>query len=152
MRRLFPVVLLLALALLTPSYAAPAVAAGLPRAAWRAEVLRLVNVQRTGHGLRPVRLGTCLQDRAAQPLAARLSRLGRLQHQDLYAVMRRCPTLHSTGENIAMGQRSPAEVMRDWMRSPGHRANILRPGYTRLGVGVSRSASGTSYWVEDFGR
>ena len=33
----------------------------------------------------------------------------------------------AAGENIAYGQRTPAEVMNGWMNSPGHRANILNP-------------------------
>lgn len=50
------------------------------------------------------------------------------------------------GENIAHGQTSPEEVMKDWMGSPEHRANILSPDFKDLGVGIA----GT-YWVEDFG-
>ena len=55
----------------------------------------------------------------------------------------------SWGENIAMGQPTPAEVMSAWMNSPGHRANILTPGFTHLGVGV-RYGTGTVLWVQDF--
>ena len=53
------------------------------------------------------------------------------------------------GENIAMGQPTPVEVMAAWMTSPGHRANILSPAFTHLGVGV-RYGTGTVYWVQDF--
>ena len=41
-------------------------------------------------------------------------------------------------ENIAVGQRTPAAVVADWMSSPGHRANILDRAVTVLGVGVDR--------------
>ena len=40
-------------------------------------------------------------------------------------------------ENIAMGYESAAATMTGWMNSPGHRANILTPELTHLGVGVS---------------
>ena len=43
----------------------------------------------------------------------------------------------SVGENIAMGQATAAALMDDWMTSPGHRANILKPEFTHLGVGVT---------------
>ncbi len=43
----------------------------------------------------------------------------------------------STGENIAVGYSSAAATMVAWMNSPGHRANILQPAFTHLGVGVS---------------
>jgi uncharacterized protein YkwD len=41
------------------------------------------------------------------------------------------------GENIAMGYSSPNATMVGWMNSPGHRANILNPSFTHLGVGVN---------------
>lgn len=43
----------------------------------------------------------------------------------------------NVGENIAMGYVSAAVTMVGWMDSPGHRANILNPVFTHLGVGVS---------------
>lgn len=52
------------------------------------------------------------------------------------------------GENIAFGQPDAAEVMADWMHSPGHRRNILDCRLRRIGVG--HSATG-DYWVQDFG-
>jgi uncharacterized protein YkwD len=53
------------------------------------------------------------------------------------------------GENIARGQPTPASVMSAWMGSDGHRANILNPVYTHLGVGV-HDASGGPWWVQVF--
>jgi uncharacterized protein YkwD len=44
------------------------------------------------------------------------------------------------GENIAAGQPTSQAVMRAWMNSPGHRANILNCGYTVIGIGVSTRA------------
>ncbi|MDO9408345.1 CAP domain-containing protein [Patulibacter sp.] len=59
------------------------------------------------------------------------------------------------GENIAVGQRTPAAVMRGWMKSPGHRANIMKAGFRVLGVGVSpkgtRGYSGST-WTQVFAR
>ena len=56
----------------------------------------------------------------------------------------------SAGENIAMGQRTPQEVMNSWMNSSGHRANILNPSFTTLGVGIAKDANGTIYWTQMF--
>ncbi|WP_241038512.1 CAP domain-containing protein [Blastococcus litoris] len=58
--------------------------------------------------------------------------------------------LSARAENIAWGQRSPAEVMDSWMNSPGHRANILNCSLTRLGVGVAEG-SGGPWWTQLFG-
>ncbi|WP_397375902.1 CAP domain-containing protein [Paenibacillus sp. EPM92] len=49
------------------------------------------------------------------------------------------------GENIAMGQKSPQEVMKAWMNSSGHRKNILSPNFTKIGVGYYNN-----YWVQEF--
>jgi len=54
----------------------------------------------------------------------------------------------SAAENIAEGQRSAQEVMRDWMNSSGHKANILREKMGYLGVGVNTSIP--YHWVQLF--
>lgn len=54
------------------------------------------------------------------------------------------------GENIAHNQRTPKDVVGDWMRSSGHKANILSKDYTEIGVAVVKSAKGEPYWVQVF--
>ena len=51
-------------------------------------------------------------------------------------------------ENIAAGAPTPESVVEGWLNSPGHRANILNPSLTRLGVGHVFSANdpGTERW------
>ena len=56
----------------------------------------------------------------------------------------------SVGENIAFGQENPEEVINDWMNSPGHRANILTAGFTKIGVGIAAKANGRLYWTQLF--
>ena len=56
----------------------------------------------------------------------------------------------AAGENIAKGQRTPAEVMNAWMNSPGHRNNILSPIYKEIGVGVAQLKNGTYCWTQMF--
>lgn len=53
-------------------------------------------------------------------------------------------------ENIAKGQRTPADVMNAWMNSSGHRANILNCGLKDLGVGLAYQGK-TPIWTQDFG-
>jgi uncharacterized protein YkwD len=53
-------------------------------------------------------------------------------------------------ENIAKGQRTPADVMNAWMNSAGHRANILNCGLKDLGVGLAYQGK-TPIWTQDFG-
>jgi uncharacterized protein YkwD len=54
------------------------------------------------------------------------------------------------GENIAEGQKTVDEVMTTWMKSPGHRANILA-NYTEMGAALVEDDAGTNYWCVNFG-
>ena len=53
----------------------------------------------------------------------------------------------AAGENIAMGQRTPEEVVKGWMNSDGHRANILNKNFTHIGVGYVENGN---YWTQMF--
>ena len=57
------------------------------------------------------------------------------------------------GENIAAGQRTPEEVVAEWMASPGHRKNILKPQFKEIGLGFADDphSSYKRYWVQEFG-
>jgi uncharacterized protein YkwD len=59
------------------------------------------------------------------------------------------------GENIAVGQTSPEQVMRSWMDSDGHCANVMRPKFALLGVGYHPGAGGrglgSNFWTQNFG-
>lgn len=54
---------------------------------------------------------------------------------------------NAAGENIAMGQRTPQEVVTAWMNSEGHRKNILSPNFTHIGVGFDKNGY---YWSQMF--
>jgi uncharacterized protein YkwD len=62
------------------------------------------------------------------------------------------------GENIAMGQQSPEEVVAGWTESDGHCANMLSPMFTEIGVGYwegesdNRFFNGNKLWTQNFGR
>ncbi|MED2973773.1 CAP domain-containing protein [Fictibacillus sp. B-59209] len=53
----------------------------------------------------------------------------------------------SAGENIAVGQKSPEQVVNDWMNSEGHRKNILNPDYTHIGIGYTDNED---FWAQEF--
>ena len=56
------------------------------------------------------------------------------------------------GENIARGQRDAAAVMDGWMKSDGHRANILNCSFKAIGVARVKAADGSLVWGQIFGR
>lgn len=56
----------------------------------------------------------------------------------------------NVGENVAWGQNSEEEVCDSWMRSPGHKANILSKRFRRVGFGVKEDERGRKYWCAVF--
>ncbi|THA62615.1 sigma-70 family RNA polymerase sigma factor [Streptomyces sp. A0958] len=119
------------------------------------QVLALVNTERAKEGCAPVsgnaQLAAAAQrhsaDMAAQDYFSHTSQDGSGPGDRITAAGYRWSTY---GENIAKGQRTPADVMNSWMNSPGHRANILNCSFKELGVGVQESAGGI-VWTQDFG-
>ncbi|MDF5753387.1 CAP domain-containing protein [Spongiactinospora sp. TRM90649] len=59
--------------------------------------------------------------------------------------------MRAWGENIAMGQPTPAAVVKGWLNSPGHRANIENCSFTHIGSGAVKGARGI-YWTQAFAR
>ncbi|MFF0885295.1 CAP domain-containing protein [Streptomyces sp. NPDC003456] len=118
-------------------------------------VVQLVNQERSRSGCRPLKVNGQLSA-AAQKYAGVMGRSGVLSHRgpDGSTMSSRVKAAgyagSSLGENIAQGQRSPEQVMRAWMGSSGHRANILNCRFQDIGVGVSKVGNGP-WWVQNFG-
>jgi uncharacterized protein YkwD len=117
-------------------------------------VARLTNRERAKAGCRPLRLDGHLRtaarrhstDMAAHGYFGHIAPGGATFIDRLKAAGYRTPG----AENIAKGYRSSGEVVAGWMKSPGHRANILNCGLRALGVGVHYGAGGP-WWTQDFG-
>jgi uncharacterized protein (TIGR03000 family) len=60
--------------------------------------------------------------------------------------------LAAGGENIAEGASSSSDVVGMWMRSPGHKKNMLSTDYSEIGVGTAWDTQGRRYDVQLFGR
>lgn len=137
----------------TAAPAAAAAPAG-PRAvgnSYDAQVLYWTNVARAKSGLRALKAGPCV-DRFAERWTARMAARSYFGHQKLRPILRSC-NRRRAAENIAKstGGMSAYAVVRAWMRSPGHRRNILNPKYKALGVSAWRSSgTGTLYVTQDF--
>ena len=122
-------------------------------------IVKMTNAERATAGLPALRTSSRLMD-AAQLQADQMVRLGRLEHvlsggqypkpEDRLAAAGY--QWSSYAENIAMGQTSAAGVMDSWMRSSGHRANILSPNNTEIGIGFARDSAGRPYYVQVFGK
>jgi uncharacterized protein YkwD len=59
----------------------------------------------------------------------------------------------ATGENVAAGQRDSESVVKSWLASPGHCANLMSPDYTEMAVAFATSAATEAgiYWAQVFG-
>jgi uncharacterized protein YkwD len=75
---------------------------------------------------------------------------GVLVHNSLTPLMA-CPgEVRRAAENIAYGGQTPARLMSMWMNSSGHRANILNPALTSIGVGIATDSRGIVWATQDF--
>lgn len=125
----------------------------------RAGILAEVNVQRKKAGAPPLSANALL-DKAAQRHAEDMLARGYFAHESPQkkTVRERAREAgydwRTVGENIAEGQLTVDEVMKTWMKSPGHRRNILDPDFKELGVGLALGRSGDGYrvlWAQAFG-
>lgn len=55
------------------------------------------------------------------------------------------------GENVAVGQSSPEQVVAAWLHSPGHCVNIMNPEFTDMGAAFGTQPQTSIYWTQVFG-
>ena len=137
----------------SPAEAAPASTPD--RAQTQAEITRLTNVQRTARGCAAVTVDARLTA-AAVAHSTWMVQTGTFSHtgragSSFATRVRAAGHARPSSENIAWGHRTPAELVSAWMKSPGHRANILDCRSTAVGIGVAHTATGTPYYTQDFG-
>lgn len=104
------------------------------------QVLYYVNLERKKRGKKPLKLSDRCQ-RKAEARAKAICR--RFNHKGAFGGL---GCYKWKAENIAKGQRSPRAVVRAWMRSKGHRKNMMSGKYDYMGVGYCRGR-----WVQTFG-
>ena len=115
-------------------------------------VLALVNDERAVKGCKALviddRITTAAQghstDMATQNYFSHTSKDGR----DFVQRMKETGYPKPGGENIAMGYATPKAVMEGWMKSQGHKDNILNCSFTTMGVGLDTRGN---YWTQNFG-
>jgi uncharacterized protein YkwD len=124
------------------------------------QVVELTNRERQVKGLSPLKPQATLQ-KAAQWLADDMAKESYFSHadslgRDFSTRLRNFGYENFTAmaENIGFGASDPAKAVANWMKSPGHRANILNPELTEIGVGYAYNTKDPNqhYWVQDFGR
>lgn len=120
----------------------------------RTEFLAQVNQFRAKHGLGALRLSDALGEAAIFHSCDMASR-GVMSHKGsrgstLKSRLRKVSYRISTAtENILRSQRSPsaAVAMKLWVESSGHRANLLNPQITEMGIAAALGTNGFTYFT-----
>jgi uncharacterized protein YkwD len=128
--------------LATPTAAAAPAERAEVEARYERRVLRHTNLRRAHHGRRALRIASCL-DRRAEVWGRRLATTGTFRHQSMQVLSRRCGhPRRGVGENLYAStphRALPFRAVRAWMRSPGHRRNLLNRRYTHVGIAAKWS-------------
>jgi uncharacterized protein YkwD len=122
------------------------------------DVAKIVNRFRRSRGLHPLQLEQGLM-RSAIWKAQHMAHFFYFGHADPAPPVNRgvpqrlaaCGFTSGGSENIAYGYETARDVVRAWLRSPGHRRNIVSTTWRYLGVGVAVSHRGGTFWAQDFG-
>lgn len=127
-----------------------------------AEVVRFSNEERKTHGAAAVVPDKSLE-KAAAGHSEEMARLNYFEHTSPTPGRETPDTrirlaganARKTGENLALLSPQPEsvlarEVVTGWMNSPGHRANLLDPDFTHIGIGVARGPDGRYYITQNF--
>ena len=134
----------------------------------RRATLCLINAERRARGMRPLRGNAALaraalrhsRDMVRRKYFSHTSRSGRtfVDRIRVTGYLRRARRW-TVGENLAWGssyRATPAQIVRAWMRSPGHRANILNRRFREAGLGIAigaprRVAGRSATYSNEFG-
>jgi uncharacterized YkwD family protein len=120
--------------------------------AYEQKVVDLTNQERTKNGLPALKVDLTLS-KMAREKSRDMSANGYFSHTSPtygspFDMMKKYGISYRyAGENIAMGQRTPEEVVKAWMNSEGHRKNILSANFNYIGVGY---VSQGNYWTQEF--
>lgn len=123
------------------------------QSAFAAEVVKLVNEQRKQAGLSELSVNTNISSAAltrAKEIEKSFSHTRPNGTNFGTVLTENNVSFKGSGENIAWGQTTPQQVMEGWLNSPGHRANILNPKFTSIGVGHYQNSKGVNYWTQLF--
>jgi uncharacterized protein YkwD len=119
--------------------------------AFENRILAVVNKHRKAADLKPVRSVNGCIDRFSERWARHLADSGDFVHRDQRRILRRCD-LTWVGEDLVRGTAlTPASAVRAWLRSPSHRAVLMKPRANRAGIGIRIDGQGRVVGVLNFG-
>jgi uncharacterized protein YkwD len=129
----------------------PVTAEASPASDYAAAAVKATNNAREANDRTAFKVDECLHGFAVKQARA-MARAGEMYHQDLGPVMDECG-LVAAGENVAYGFPTGRSVVNQgWMKSDGHRANILSRSFKLVAVAARRDGDGRWYAAQVFGR
>ncbi|MFY4775008.1 CAP domain-containing protein [Metabacillus sp. RGM 3146] len=116
------------------------------------QVIELTNAERKKNGLQPLKADSSLGN-VAQAKSDDMEKNNYFSHTSPtygspFEMMKKFGQNYQTaGENIAQGQQTAEEVVDAWMKSKGHRENIMKSEFTNIGIGFNKDGN---YWSQMF--
>ena len=117
------------------------------------DYIKLLNNYRSSLGLNKLTYVKIIEDVALEHSHYMATGIGRFGHRGWRS---RCQRLMNElqgsqcGEIVAMGQKSPQDVLNAWIQSPSHRKSVENPDFTHTGLGIRENKKGLIFWTEIF--
>jgi hypothetical protein len=128
--------------------------------AFEKQIVEFVNSQRLAHGRSRLESDSML-GRAARAHSQAMARISFFSHRSPVQGLEQCDdrvraaggSFEAVGENIAALAQSAtaADFVQGWIKSPGHRRNLLDADWKSTGVGIARASDGKVYATQLFG-
>lgn len=118
-------------------------------------ILKGVNVEREKNNLKPLKIDNHL-NKIAIVKAKDMAREKKMSHTSkkfgvtFNLIKKEGISYTKAAENIASGHKTPEFVTERWLKSKGHRKNILERDYRFIGIGKATDNNGKIYWVQIF--
>ena len=121
------------------------------KSSWPDRVLELVNQARAAEGISALAPSASLQAGAAVRAEECVRKFDHLRPdgREWSTIFEEIPQASGKrGENLARNYPAPEAVVEAWLKSPGHRENLLNPEFSYVGTAVYQDSDGACYWAQ----
>ncbi|MBV8747582.1 MAG: CAP domain-containing protein [Xanthobacteraceae bacterium] len=118
-----------------------------PGVAAASEKSATLNEFRTGNGLTELRV----DPKMVQLAKAHAEDMARREHMDHNGFFEKRGPAGARAENVLYGCATMTCTIQNWIKSPGHRSNMLLADVKTYGLASAKSKSGVEYWALELG-
>ncbi len=120
---------------------------------WENDILQNIKQYRRSKGLSPLRLVRVASQKAFQHSRNMASRITGFGHEGfdkrITDIRQNLGNVSAAAENVAYGKMNADAVVKGWIKSAGHRKNIVG-NYQLTGIGVAKDAKGILFFTQIF--